>query len=190
MQVLIMVTGVWPVQWKKAPSVAHCQFQRNPLRSLRRESRVHGPASETMETRHRILRFLLRVIGSAALLAIFAVVMPYTWMNAIHKALGMGTLPDDPIVGYLARSTSAFYAWLGVLFWLVSFDLRRYRPVVVCLGGVMLAMGLVLSVVDWVEGMPRFWSLQEGLENIAFGLAILWLARTDDGEESKLAVRT
>jgi hypothetical protein len=28
-----------------------------------------------------------------------------------------------PVVGSLARSTSAFYAMLGGLFWIISFDL-------------------------------------------------------------------
>ena len=64
----------------------------------------------------RALQLFLRAIGSVALLAIFAVFMPYSWMKAVHGWLGMGTLPNDPIVGYLARSTSIFYALLGGLF--------------------------------------------------------------------------
>ena len=69
------------------------------------------------------LKWFIRYIGSVSMLAAFAVVMPYSWMNAIHGWLGMGELPADPIVGYLSRSTSAFYALFGGLLWLVSFDL-------------------------------------------------------------------
>ena len=46
-------------------------------------------------------------------------------MVAMHADLGLGRLPDAPIVGYLARSTSAFYAIEGGLFWVVSIDLVR-----------------------------------------------------------------
>lgn len=87
----------------------------------------------------------------------------------------MGTLPDAPVVGYLARSTSGFYALLGALLWLVSFDLVRYRPVLVLLGVAFVLFGLSLAVIDHVEGLPAFWRTVEGPLDAAFGVAILWL---------------
>ena len=72
------------------------------------------------------LRVLLRFIGTSSLLALIFVPVPYSWMNGIHQYLGMGELSHQPVVGYLARSTSAFYAILGGLFLLISFDLPRY----------------------------------------------------------------
>jgi hypothetical protein len=118
-------------------------------------------------------KLLLRIIGSVALLALVAVVMPYSWMNAVHQWLGMGELPSEPVVGYLARSTSAFYAFLGGLFWVVSFDLHRHRMVLCYLGVVIVIFGAVLLVVDLLEGMPLWWSLGEGPINIVFGIVIL-----------------
>jgi hypothetical protein len=128
-----------------------------------------------MKKQNHLLRLLLRIIGTAGLLAVVAVVMPYSWMNAIHKWLGMGELPAEPIVGYLARSTSAFYALLGGLFWVVSFDLNRHRLVLCYLGIVVVIFGAVLFVVDLLEGMPLSWSLTEGPFNLAFGVVILLL---------------
>ena len=104
-------------------------------------------------------KLFLRIIGTTALLAIVAVVMPYSWMNVTHKWLGMGELPSEPIVGYLARSTSAFYAILGGLFWLVSFDLHRHRLVLCYLGYVIIIFGAALFIIDLLEGMPLSWSL-------------------------------
>ena len=124
-----------------------------------------------------VFRAFLRVMGSVALLALVFVAAPYGWMDAIHQALGMGRLPDEPVVGYLARSTSAFYAVLGGLVWLVSFDLKRYRPVLAYLGATTVVFGLALGVIDWVEGMPRFWKIVEGPIDVAFGIAILWMSR-------------
>jgi hypothetical protein len=53
------------------------------------------------------------MVGTVSALAAFCAVMPYAWMNATHQYLGMGVLSDQPVVGYLTRSTSAFYALFG-----------------------------------------------------------------------------
>lgn len=128
-----------------------------------------------MSRQERCLRWLLRILGTSALVAVFAVVMPYSWMNAIHQQLGMGRLPSEPIVGYLARSTSAFYAMLGGLMWVVSSDVRQNHQVLCFLGSAIILFGLALLGVDFAEGMPRFWTLWEGPLNIAIGIAVLWL---------------
>jgi len=123
------------------------------------------------------LKLLLRMIGSASLLALIFVVVPYESMDAIHRSLGMGPLPDQSVVGYLARSTSAFYAMLGGLLWLVSFDLRRHRRVLIYLGYAISVFGIALLWVDWWEGMPMFWKLWEGPFVLVIGIAISILSR-------------
>ena len=130
-----------------------------------------------MTNQERLFRLFLRIIGTAALLAVVAVVMPYSWMNAIHKWLGMGELLSEPIVGYLARSTSAFYVLLGGLMWVVSFDLYRHRLVLDYLGAAIIFFGITLFVVDIVEGLPLYWILFEGPPNTAFGVYILMASR-------------
>lgn len=103
--------------------------------------------------------------------------MPYSWMDAVHQWLGMGRLPGEPIVGYLARSTSGFYAMFGGLMWVVSLDLQRHRLVLCYLGVVVIVFGLALFAVDILEGMPLYWSLGEGPVNTAFGVYILVSSR-------------
>ena len=133
-----------------------------------------------MTKQEYFFKLFLRIIGSAALFAIVAVVMPYSWMNAINKWLGMGELPAEPIVGYLARSTSAFYALLGGLFWVISFDLHRHRLVLCYLGIVIVIFGAALFIIDLLEGMLLSWSFTEGPFNITFGVVVLILSyRTD-----------
>ena len=133
--------------------------------------------SERRVTSEQALRLILRLLGSSSLLALIFVIAPYAWMASIHSALGMGQLPDDPVVGYLARSTSAFYAALGGLLWVVSFDLGRHLQVLIYLGATISLMGIVLLVVDWSEGMPALWKIWEGPFVTTFGLAILFLSR-------------
>jgi hypothetical protein len=129
-----------------------------------------------MTNQKRFIKLFLRIMGSVSGLAVFAAVMPYCWMDAIHQWLGMGKLPDEPIVGYLARSTSAFYALLGGLLWIASFHLHRNRLVLRYLGAAIIFLGIALFVVDLVEGMPLFWKICEGPINIAFGIVLLWFS--------------
>ena len=127
-----------------------------------------------MARKHKdVLALFLRLVGTVALMAVVGVVMPYSWMNAVHQWLGMGPLPAQPIVGYLARSLSAFYAILGGLLWVVSFDLRRHRVVLQYIGLAVVILGITLAVVDFTEGMPRFWRFAEGPLNVVLGLIIL-----------------
>ena len=129
-----------------------------------------------MSKQERLLKLFLRIIGTVALFAVVAVVMPYSWMNDTHQWLGMGQLPSEPVVGYLARSASAFYALFGGLLWLTSCDLQRNRPVLLYLGAAVLIFGAALFVVDLLEGMPLYWSLTEGPINVTFGIVILILS--------------
>jgi hypothetical protein len=122
-----------------------------------------------------MLRFFLRWVGFVAMLAFVAVVMPYSWMDAIHRQLGMGPLPNEPIVGYLARSLSAFYALFGLLFWRLASDLRKNRELLRYIGFAMVAFGLIMFGIDFSEKMPLFWKIGEGTANIALGVVLLLL---------------
>lgn len=129
-------------------------------------------------TRERFLTVFLRLVGTVASTAAFCAVMPLGWMDAVHRALGMGALPQQPVVEYLARSTSALYALLGALFWVLSLDVTRFRPVIRCLGLAATVLGLLLLWIDHTAGLPRCWQLAEGPANILLGTVILLAART------------
>ncbi len=132
----------------------------------------------TPRTADRVLTVILRLMGTTSLTALFFVVAPHQWMTSIHADLGLGTMPESPVVWYLARSTSAFYAILGGLFWVVSLDLERHRKVLGYLGGAILFLGATLFAIDSLEGLPRFWTYWEGPFILAFGLAVLLLNRS------------
>ncbi len=133
---------------------------------------------DTTTHSEQLLKLLLRFLGTTSLFALVFVVAPYSWLDSIHSLLGMGQLPDKPVVVYLARSTSALYAILGGLFWTVSFDLERHRLVLRYLGAAITLFGAALLVIDWSEGLPFLWKVWEGPFLMAFGLAILFLSRT------------
>ena len=68
-----------------------------------------------MTTSDKALVLLLRFVGVPALFALVAVFIPVSWMAATHHWLGLGEMPTAPVVEYLARSVSAFYALVGAL---------------------------------------------------------------------------
>ena len=124
-----------------------------------------------------MLKFILRLIGTSSLTALVFVFVPSSWMASIHADLGLGEMPDTPVVWYLARSTSAMYALLGGLFWTLSLDPRRHRSVLVYLGAAIVAFGAILLGIDWSVELPFFWRIWEGPFLILVGTLIFVSSR-------------
>lgn len=135
-----------------------------------------------MTVAHRMerrLRLLLRVSAVVAGSAILAVFMPRAWMDGVHRAMGLGPLPQGPVFEYLARSISALYALNGALYWFMSTDVRRYGPLIRLFAVAYILFGTILLVIDIRLGMPRPWILCEGPIVILLGCVFLFLlART------------
>jgi surface polysaccharide O-acyltransferase-like enzyme len=125
----------------------------------------------------RRLVLLMRIVGSVTLLATVAVFMPRSWMAACHAWLGMGAFPDAPVVEYLARSLSAFYAVLGGLLWVASADPRRHSRVITYLALTGVVFAALIFLIDLQIGLPAFWTWCEGPIVLILGVAILWLQR-------------
>jgi hypothetical protein len=133
----------------------------------------------------RWLAILLRVSGTITLTAVVAVLMPRGWMAATHLWLNLGTFPEGPIVEYLARSLSAFYAMFGGMLIVVSFDVRRHARVIAYFAAVMIAFGATMCVIDTLIGMPSYWRTMEGIMPALFGVAILLLQRAVRRSDAK-----
>jgi hypothetical protein len=121
------------------------------------------------------LAALLWALGGVELLALGAVVMPRAWMAEAHAWLGLGTLPEAPVVGYLARSASWLYALHGATVLYAAHDLPRHWGLVRFLGAAAVAQGLVLAAVGLAEGIPPWWALGDHLGLAATGVLILVL---------------
>ncbi|MGE0760459.1 MAG: hypothetical protein AB7F89_08295 [Pirellulaceae bacterium] len=117
--------------------------------------------------------WVLRVLGLIDTLALLAVVMPRSGMAMLHAWAGLGTLPDGPVVGYLARSASALYALHGLLVVFLSFDVLRYWRLIRFFATAALFHGLVMLAVDLGEGMPIWWTMSEGPIFSLTGVAVL-----------------
>ena len=129
-----------------------------------------------MNKHEKTLTIVLRLAGLLALTAIFPAVMPFGWMVATHAWLGLGELPDLPIVHYLTRSLAMMYAVHGALVCYVSTDVRRCMPVIRFLVTVIILFGIGMLVLDCMIGLPPAWIIGEGPLIVALGVLLLWLA--------------
>ena len=123
----------------------------------------------------RALRLLLRGLGIFDLLALGGVIMPQHCMAIVHAWLGMGELPQAPVVDYLARSASLMYAQHAVVFLFLSTDVRRYRPLIMLMAIIAIVSGVAMLTIDLLAGIPLFWTVIEGPGYIVLASAVLVL---------------
>ena len=140
---------------------------------MKAEGEMH---SEVAKTPARVLMWVLRILAVVLMTAVVPAVMPSVWLEAIPIRLGMGELPRGPMIAYLTHSLSFMYAMHGAIVFFVSVDVRRYLPVVKCLGVLAAMFGIGMIVLDVVVGMPTFWILCEGPFIVLVGGVMFWLA--------------
>ena len=129
-------------------------------------------------TQEKILVILLRLSGVILVAAFPAMLLPVSWMAATHEWLGLGTFPESLLVDYLTRSISALYGFHGVLLFVLSADVVRFRPVVVFVALMGIVFGVMMIAVDLHAGVPWHWTLCEGPVVAVFGAVVLYLLRS------------
>jgi len=127
-----------------------------------------------MSTAEKVLVLLLRAAAVMMMLAVVPAVMPFAWMEAVSRYVGLEELPNAPIVDYLTRSLSAIYALHGALILFLSFDVQRYLPVIKCLIALGFVFGIGMLVLDFAVELPLMWTLCEG-PFILIMCLVLWL---------------
>ena len=125
----------------------------------------------------RLLKLILQINGVVLATALIAVFLTHDQMATIHEWLGLGEFPEGIIVDYLARSLSAFYAIMGVLYLVLARDIRAHSSVITFVAWTSICFGVGSIVIDLQLGFPAWWTWGEGPFIILFGTAILWLQR-------------
>lgn len=131
-------------------------------------------------TAEKFLKWLLLLLGATACLAFIAVFMPTASMEAVNDAIGLGPFPHAPLTEYLTRSLSTLYGFFGVLILYLGLNVRRYLELIALIGWIAMALGMLLTGIDFQAGMPASWVWTEGPPTVLIGAAILWLSRQVD----------
>lgn len=129
----------------------------------------------------KVLRLFMAIVGCGLMVATVAIFLPVKTMATVHGWLGLGEFPDEAITIYLARSTSLLYAIHGALMVFVSFDMKRYWPMIRMFGWLHVVIGLTMFGIDLTTPMPVYWIAGEGIPIAIAGLAIVLLWRKVNG---------
>ena len=124
-----------------------------------------------------LLAWLLRLAGVTEILAFIAVVMPRSWMEISHAWLGMGVMPDGPLIMFMIRQASYTYGMHGVSLLVLASDVVRFRALVILNGIAYLLAGPVFFWIDYTSGVPWWWTVVDTLGCGFTGAAILLLDR-------------
>lgn len=119
----------------------------------------------------------MRLNAAILLLALVPMVFPADWMGTIHYRLQLGDFPTTSITEYLTRSASACYALHGGVVWLISRDVRRYRPMIRPLYLFHLLFAGTMLGIDLYSGMPTWWIVAEVGTISTFALVVLFVER-------------
>jgi hypothetical protein len=130
--------------------------------------------------RKRLQAWLLRLAGAVEILAFISVVMPRSWMEISHEWLGMGAMPDGPLVMFMIRQASYAYGMHGISLWLIASDVDRFRPLVIFNGIAFLLAAPVFFLIDYTSGVPFWWTIGDTLACAFFGVGLLWLTVNDE----------
>ena len=129
--------------------------------------------------RKRLLVWLLRIAGAVEILAFVAVVMPRSWMEISHEWLGMGVMPEGPLVMFMIRQASYAYGMHGISMFVIASNVVRFRPLVILNGVSFLLAAPVFFLIDYTSGIPFWWTINDTVTCALFGIALLALSLGD-----------
>lgn len=109
----------------------------------------------------RCLVVVLRATAVLLLVAFVGASLPESWMKAVHEWGELGPWAGGALLVYLARVVSLLYGFFGLLALYMSFDVRRYRPLVRFMAAVSFAFVPIMFVVIWSAGLPTVWAVGE-----------------------------
>jgi hypothetical protein len=126
----------------------------------------------------------LRLLAILQMLTLAVVLMPVGWIAAWHAWLGLGVMPDDPVLRYVIRGAALAQGAIGVLLWVIATDVVRFRPLVVTTAAIYLFGAPAYYLLDATAGMPRFWCIFDGAFCLLAGGVLLTLCLLSSPNES------
>lgn len=132
------------------------------------------------------LVFVLRATGVLLLLAFVGAALPESWMKAVYESGELGPWPGGALLVYLARAVSLLYGFFGLLALYLSFDVRRYLPLIRFMALVSFPFAPVMFLVIWMAGLPTFWAVCEPMSILVIS-ALWWYLASRSAKLAKAA---
>jgi hypothetical protein len=131
------------------------------------------------------LVLVLRATAVLLLLALVGAAMPESWMKAVYEWGGLGPWPGGALLVYLARAVSILYGFYGLLALYLSFDVRRYLPLIRFMALVSFPVAPVMFLVIWTAGLPTVWAVGEPTSIVV--ISALWYVAARSAERANAA---
>ncbi|MDD4870115.1 MAG: hypothetical protein PHR77_06110 [Kiritimatiellae bacterium] len=122
----------------------------------------------------RLQRIILRIAAIVQFTALPGVILPRQAVEKLSWLMGLGQPPMGQLLIYMAGGCAFVYLAEGVLLWMLSNDVVRYRPLVIASAWIYLAGCPAFLWIDSQAGLPNWWTAMDSLSCLIFGAALLW----------------
>lgn len=131
-----------------------------------------------MSNNVRLQRLILRIFAVSTLAALPAVFLPHLALEKLSWLVRIKEPPHSPLLIYMVAGASAVYVAQGVLLWIMSNDVVRYRQMIVLIGWMLVGFGPVFVWIHVQAHTPLWWLLLDSLSCFIAGVALLWAGRS------------
>jgi hypothetical protein len=102
------------------------------------------------------------------------VFIPWPWLSERLFRLGGAAYPSHPMVDYWWRMACATYGFVGVFYFLLGLNPRRYRAIIPFSAWLMIGMGVLLLAHGFRLGLEPFPFLADVVFCLGIGTGILF----------------
>ena len=120
-----------------------------------------------------ILRVMLLCAGFGWFISAFGIFLPWSEVVKQLVGLGAGQLPADPMLNYWLRMTATAFTAIGIFFFILAVNPRKYISMLLLGGIFMLCEGLVLLVYGLKLGLDPIPFYVDTAFCLSLGIAIL-----------------
>ena len=138
---------------------------------------THESVSETAYGNLKIQRWLLRFVAIMLFTGLPGAVLPRMAIEKFSWLMGLGQPSLEPLIIYLSGNAWYVFVALGLVTWIISNDVVRYRPLVILSGWFYLIAGPAYLSIDLQCPLPWWWVALDSVSCLLVGAGILWSCR-------------
>lgn len=127
--------------------------------------------------RPTLQRWLLRFVALVLFTGLPGVLHPRAAIEKFSWLMGLGQPNLQPLTVYLGGNAGYAFVALGVLTWVISNDVVRYRPLVILYGWILLIGAAAYLWIDLQSMLPWWWVAMDSVSSLLLGAGILWACR-------------
>jgi len=122
----------------------------------------------------RLQRLILRLAAVIQFTALPGALLPRQGTEKLSWLMGLGQPPIAPLLIYMAGGCAFVYLAEGVILWMLSNDVARYRPLVIASGWIYLVGGPAFLWIDTQARLPYWWTAMDSVSCLILGATLLW----------------